>query len=304
MDYMEFKNQMLEEIEERLTEKEYACYEPADGNMLEESLVIQEGNEPIRFGATTTSMYRAYKSGYSIKQIAEEIIREKDGHKEIKGLEKIRMLDDYERVKEDLYIRIVSTNKKVTVLERGIYRKIGDIILGVYLRINEDDGKLYTTLIDNTYLDKWELSKEDVLEQAMDNTVKMAPPRFYDGMQLKLSILTGRYGGIPIKEFSPTENERRYGCFLSTDKKTNGATAVFYPGVARKICEAYGTEAVYIVPTSIHEVAIHDIRYTEDVEMLSKCLEAVTEDSTPEDEVASSHIFMYELKTDKITEVM
>ena len=272
--------------------------------MLEESLVIQEGNEPIRFGATTTSMYRAYKSGYSIRQIAEEIIREKDGHKEIKGLEKIRMLDDYERVKEDLYIRIVSTNKKVTVLERGIYRKIGDIILGVYLRINEDDGKLYTTLIDNTYLDKWELSKEDVLEQAMDNTVKMAPPRFYDGMQLKLSILTGRYGGIPIKEFSPTENERRYGCFLSTDKKTNGATAVFYPGVARKICEAYGTEAVYIVPTSIHEVAIHDIRYTEDVEMLSKCLEAVTEDSTPEDEVASSHIFMYELKTDKITEVM
>lgn len=58
MDYMEFKNQMLAEIEERLTEKEYACYEPADGNMLEESLVIQEGNELIRFGATTTSMYR------------------------------------------------------------------------------------------------------------------------------------------------------------------------------------------------------------------------------------------------------
>lgn len=80
--------------------------------MLEESLVIQEGNEPIRFGATTTSMYRAYKSGYSIRQIAEEIIREKEAHKEIKGLEKIRMLDDYERVKEDLYIRIVSTNKK------------------------------------------------------------------------------------------------------------------------------------------------------------------------------------------------
>ena len=304
MDYMEFKNQMLAEIEERLTEKEYACYEPADGNMLEESLVIQEGNELIRFGATTTSMYRAYKSGYSIKQIAEEIIREKEAHKEIKGLEKIRMLDDYERVKEDLYIRIVSTNKKVTVLERGIYRKIGDIILGVYLRINEDDGKLYTTLIDNTYLDKWELSKEDVLEQAMDNTVKMAPPRFYDGMQLKLSILTGRYGGIPIEEFSPTENERRYGCFLSTDKKTNGATAVFYPGVARMICLAYGTQAIYIVPTSIHEVAIHDSRYTEDVEMLSKCLEAVIQESTPDDEVASNHVFMYELETDRITEVM
>ena len=37
---------------------------------------------------------------------------------------------------------------------------------------------------------------------------------------------------------------------------------------------------------------------------LSKCLEAVIQESTPDDEVASSHIFMYELKTDKITEVM
>ena len=46
MDYMEFKNQMLAEIEERLTEKEYACYEPADGNMLEESLVIQDKHVP------------------------------------------------------------------------------------------------------------------------------------------------------------------------------------------------------------------------------------------------------------------
>mgnify|MGYP006907868659 CR=1 FL=1 len=35
------------------------------------------------------------------------------------------MLDDYERVKEDLYIRIVSTNKKVTVLERGITERLG-----------------------------------------------------------------------------------------------------------------------------------------------------------------------------------
>lgn len=303
MNYTEFKKKMLEEIEEHLTGKEFAYYESADGNMLEESLVIQEADEPIRFGATTTSMYRAYNAGYSTKQIAEEIIREKDGRKEIKGIEKVKMLGCYESVKEDLYIRIVSTEKKITVLERGIYKKIGDIILGVYLRINEDNGKLCTTLIDSLYLDKWELPKEAVLEQALNNTMKMAPPRFYDSMQLKLSFLTGRCGGTPIKEFSPTENERIYGCFLSTDKKTNGATAVFYPGVAKQICLVYGTRAIYIVPTSINEVAIHDCRYMKDLEMLLKCLEAVTEESTPEDEVASCHIFKYELETDEITEV-
>ena len=40
MNYEEFKNQILEEVKKRLTGKEYAYYERADGNMLKDSLVI------------------------------------------------------------------------------------------------------------------------------------------------------------------------------------------------------------------------------------------------------------------------
>ena len=94
------------------------------------------------------------------------------------------------------------------------------------------------------------------------------------------------------------------GVCLSSDDYSIGATAIFYPGVARRICEAYNTPAIYIVPTSVHEVVLHDCRYVGDVELLLKTQREIIEEFTPEDEVISNHIFMYKLETDEITEVM
>ena len=58
------------------------------------------------------------------------------------------------------------------------------------------------------------------------------------------------------------------------------------------------------MPTSVHEVVLHDCRYVGDVELLLKTQREIIEEFTPEDEVISNHIFMYKLETDEITEVM
>ena len=231
-------------------------------------------------------------------------MRENREQKKIKALQRTYMLENYESVKEDLYIRIVSQKKGEQAQSRGIYRKIGDMILGVYFRIGEGNGKVYSIMVDRVFLDKWNLSKDTVLKLAMANAMKMDPPKFYNGFRMVLSAVLGRGVGIDIEEYHPTESERKLGVYLSTDENTNGATAIFYPGIARRICESYNTPAIYIVPTSVHEVVIHDSRYVGDVEMLLKAQREIIEESTPEDEVISNHIFMYELETDEITEVM
>ena len=41
MNYEEFKTRILEEVKSRLTGEEQAYYEHADGNMLKDSLVMQ-----------------------------------------------------------------------------------------------------------------------------------------------------------------------------------------------------------------------------------------------------------------------
>ena len=302
--YEEFKEWMLEEVKSHLKENEYAYYDWRNGNMQEESLVIQEKGCRVKFGATVESMYRAYNSGHSLDWIAKDMIEKKERHKTIKGLEKISMFGNYEAVKDDLYACAVAGKRKEQVLERGIYRQIGDIVLGVYLRLSEDKGELCTIMADRNFLEKWKKPQKAVLDQALYSTLKMAPPRLYNGMHLLLAALTGKCEGVPIEEYCPSDSERKNGCFFSTDRKTNGATAVFYPGVAARLCKALKTTAIYIVPTSIHEAAIHDCRYVEDVSMISEVMQEVIKESTPEEEIVSRHILKYELETDQFTEVV
>lgn len=82
------------------------------------------------------------------------------------------MFGNYEAVKDDLYACAVAGKRKEHVLERGIYRQIGDIVLGLYLRLSENEEELCTIMAERNFLDKWGLSEEAVLDQALYNAMK------------------------------------------------------------------------------------------------------------------------------------
>lgn len=304
MDHKEFAEQMVKEINAHLNENEQASYELADGNVLEDSIVIRMAEKGVKFGATAASLYKAYQEGASVEELVRDMLYAKKECQTLKGMGKVNLLGNYDAVKPDLFVRAVNARRNSNMLGRGIYKKVGDMVLGVYLRIGESNGGLYATLVDRIYLEKWGLSKEAVVEGALLNTMRTDPPRVYNSAHLLLSAILGDCDGIPLEKFSCDDMEEVGFCFLSTNKKTNGAAAIFYPGVLRKMCEKLSTPALYIVPTSIHDVAIHNSIYVEDEKDLLMIAEKVKEESTPEKEILSDHIFKYELETDEITEVM
>ena len=303
MDHKEFAEQMVKEVNARLNGKEQASYEVADGNVLEDSIVIRMEGKGVKFGATVASLYKAYQEGSSVEELARDMVKAKKECQTLKGLGKVNLLGNYDAVEKDLFVHAVNARRNPNLLERGIYKQIGDMVLGVYLRISESGGRLCATKVDRIYLEKWGLSKEAVVEHALSNTMRTEPPRIYNSTQLLLSAILGDCDGIPLEKFSCDDMEEIGFCFLSTNKKTNGAAAIFYPGVLRKMCEKLSTPALYIVPTSIHDVAIHNSIYVEDEKDLLMIAEKVKEESTPEKEILSDHIFKYELETDEITEV-
>lgn len=304
MNHKEFEALILREVTALLDEKEEAYCEYADGNILEDCLVIEVMDGEIKFGATIASLYEAYCSGTSMKRLAEELVKEKEDYEKMNGLEILKLLGDYDAVKEKLWIRAVNENSHSRVVKRGIYKQISDILLAVYLQVGESENQFCTTPVDCIYLDKWGLSEDAVWENAMENTMRMAQPRFYNCQELLLSYISGKCRGIPVEEFVPTFMEGQFGCFLSTDRKTGGAAAIFYPGVAKKICEVIHTDAIFIVPTSIHEVAIHDCRDIDDPNRLLEVLKHTVEEATPEQDILSWHVFKYELDIDEIREAV
>ena len=68
----------------------------------------------MKFGATFSSMYEVYNAGLSLEEMAERLVQENREKKKVKALQRVYMLENYENVKEDLYIRIVSQREKRT----------------------------------------------------------------------------------------------------------------------------------------------------------------------------------------------
>ena len=89
------------------------------------------------------------------------------------------------------------------------------------------------------------------------------------------------------------------GNCLSTSKKTNGAVAVFLPGVAERLAALLESD-FYMVFTSIHEVMIHNDRNVEP-EDLKEVLQETIKSATPKEDYLTSRIYHYSRTTHKFT---
>lgn len=92
------------------------------------------------------------------------------------------------------------------------------------------------------------------------------------------------------------------GNCLSTTIKTNGAVAIFLPGVAKRLADLLDSD-FYMVFTSIHEVMVHNAEKVDPEDL--KCVLADTiKEATPEADYLTSRIYKYDRKTHRFTCVL
>ena len=94
-------------------------------------------------------------------------------------LKKAKIWTDYEKVKEDLFIRLLNVVKHRDELQNAIFRTVGDIALVLYARMGELDGCSTSIKIKQHMLQKWEKDEQTVFNDALLNTYFISPPRIY-----------------------------------------------------------------------------------------------------------------------------
>ena len=159
----------------------------------------------------------------------------------------IDRMEFYDLIKDRLIIRPLNYNNNKINLEDYVYDTFGDIALVLYAVI-DDEESLHTVKIPYDIFKKWNINKKIVFTAAMDSTKKSAEARIYtdlrningDGMDINDNVIL-ESSTIPM---------------ITTTRKTNGAIAMFYPGVKEKIAEIFD-DSFYVAFTSIHEAMIH-----------------------------------------------
>lgn len=244
-------------------------------------------------------LYEEYQNGTDVKEMVQEAIEDINKMKNAGFFEKAMNLSDYEKVKKDLFIRLLNVKIHEEDLQNAIYRTVGDIALVLYMQIGEADHCITSIKIKTDVLNRWNRNQDQIFEDALLNTYFISPPRIYFWEKL---LFNPDYEGENFMDLLSGHQEIKkdnIGNCLSTTKRTNGAVAIFLPGVMQRLSTLLGG-SLYMVFTSIHEVMVHNDRFVEPEE-LRKVLKDTIKDATPEEDFLSLYIYHYDRDTGEIS---
>ena len=205
-------------------------------------------------------LYQKYEKD-SWEAVWEQILSSIDSSRKFMELGIIDLIEknEYDLLKDKLFIRPLNFNDHRYELKNHIYKCIGDMVLVLYiLASDENNGKTHDVLsvkVPKASMQEWGIDEEEVWESAMSNTYIMAPPRIY----LNPADLAnppyhkGAFMALnsDITSLSPLEVPT-----VTTTAQINGAIAMFYPGVMKRLAELFGDD-YYIAFTGTSEARLH-----------------------------------------------
>ena len=239
-------------------------------------------------------LYEEYRRGLGMDMIVKDVVKRLQGISRTDIIEKAKIISDYDKIKNYLFIRLINKNKYEADLRDSVYRTIGDIAMVLYVRMGEIEGYTSSMKVKQHMLEKWDMDRDEVFEAALLNTYFISPTRIYCWEKM---LFDTHYEGENFMNLLSDYPIRRgaVGNCLSTVKRTNGAVAVFLPGVASRLADLMQGN-LYLVFTSIHEVMIHNEK-TADPEDLRHVLIDTIKETTPEEDVLTFHIYHYDRAT-------
>lgn len=241
-------------------------------------------------------LYVAYQNGIRLNAIVDYICGDVLHAKNYNIYDKTKELMDYDTAKSRLFVRLLNCDRNADVLKNVVHKTLGDIALTVCAIVDDNREDLISTKILKFMVKKWGKTETDIFNEALENTYRATPPRIYKWEEM---IFNREYTGDSFMESCDEDviSKDAMGNCLSTTIKTNGAVAVFLPGVAEHLAELLNSD-FYMAFTSIHEVMIHNAKKV-DPEDLKSVLTDTIRETVPEEDYLTSRIYKYNRRTHK-----
>lgn len=242
-------------------------------------------------------LYVAYQNGIRLNTIVDYICSDVLHAKSIYVYDKTKELMDYDTAKSRLFVRLINYDRNADILRDVVHKTLGDIVFTVYAIVDENEFGIVSTKVLKSMVKKWDKNEDDIFNEAIKNTYYLTPPRIYKWEGV---LCDESYAGESfMNDEDICDLDKSFsGNILSTTRKTNGAVAVFLPGVAERIAELLDSD-FYMVFTSIHEVMIHSTESGVDPKDLKLVLQDTLRKVTPSSDYLTEKIYKYNRRTHK-----
>lgn len=231
----------------------------------------------------------AYTSGRSsLEEITEQLLETyQHSQTHMKFLSSDFPYKDWDFIKEKLAIRLVSKKRNPHLTQDFVHKEFLDMLAIVTLMVSIESDHFETMKVPYQLLKDWNVSEDEVLKIALENSPKLLPPvvsplwnRLKECMQI--TDLEDSDINIPLY-------------IVTNEFAMNGASAILYDGLLEDLRGTLGCNLL-ILPSSIHEClilpAIHKFspdNATEVQEMVQK----INDTLVASDSVLTDSVYLY-----------
>lgn len=321
MNYDEFSEVIKGRVEELVREK----YDDAlvvirtvtkNNNIKMRAISIVRKEENATPTIYIKNYYEDYKQGRRLDDICQEIVSVYEG-----GINRFKSnfnamdILDLDKIRGNIFYKLVNYDMNMKMLESVPHFKYLDLAIVFYIMVSCDEEGQASVLIQNSYLDNWNITAKELRDLALNNTWRNYPAVIKKMEDIVAEMILGdiiheddtdfvreemNYGELEIsdvkdvikEEVEKLKIDRNMQMYVLTNSiRNNGAACLTYPGLLRDFANEHESD-VYIIPSSIHEVIlIPECEWDKD--FLDGLVVEVNDNELDPVEILSYHTYLY-----------
>ncbi|MCR5322028.1 MAG: DUF5688 family protein [Lachnospiraceae bacterium] len=217
----------------------------------------------------------------------------------------VDMINEFSSVRNRLCYKLVNADYNAELLADAPHRIVcGDLAVIYTIIVSQGEGGIATITVRNDLFKYWGITEERMFGIALDNTQRMFRGTVDSIQNVLRELVTTRMDISNSCEFfdmCASESDMVPLYVATNQQKLDGAGVMLYDGLLREFAKRTGSDAFYIIPSSIHEILLIPMTGMMRPEELKAMVREVNATQVAPQDVLSDSVYKYSLADDTIT---
>lgn len=237
-------------------------------------------------------LYEEYREGETFDTLVDRIMSCHEEQAMALDLD-MSFFQDYERVKERIYYKLVSFRENKRFLADAPSIRWHDLAVVFYYALEEEVAKRASITINRQHMLMWKQNAESLYRVAGQNTRRDMPE-----LLVSMGELVREMTGMHMRA-----DEELPMYVLTNQEKRYGASALLYSEKIKSLADRFGCDLL-ILPSSIHEVLLLPDDHQQEYTFYRQMVNEVNRTQVEPEEVLSYSLYRFHRKNAEIEEII
>ena len=255
------------------------------------ALILYKNGEKLHPQIYLERFFEDYKRGKTMKEILQDVMTTYEEALKNINPHSLSGIEDWEQVKGRLAFRLLSKERNKETLENYVYKDFLDLAAIVTFCAEIDEQGVKAIRVTHDLAERWNVSKEEILQAAEENTEALFPVRMEPILDTLCRVADISRDDLPEEVLA--EEDSPQIMVLTNYLGVNGATVLLYDSFLQQVYEKLRGKFI-ILPSSIHEVIVMPLASAPPITDSQKMVEQINRSAVKEEEILSDSVYLYD----------